>query len=466
MLTWQEARQHTWDAVLAAYITKRLAKIRGPLFVIPHGVGYNRRRFASTRDDSSVGLSRYEHTYQGRAFATRIGLSHEEQRSRLFEGARDRAVVIGDPVLDKLVASVVLAPQIRQSLKAGSRRLIVFSSTWGRCSALRSAQRDLIRHLLAQLPADEYVVAMLLHPNVWHGESEVEIRSQLADEIDSGLLLIDHNTWQAPLVAAHLVIGDHGSVTAYAVALGLPVLLAADGATELDPGSPVHDLHTALPHLCTRSELRSQIEQAIDNHDPTLWKPYTTEIFGLPGEGLKATLAVLFELMKLPMPARPPRPKPVRLPEVKKGQEITSYRVSVQLDQDCANGTVERYPELVSTADDVPGSVIVSCHREVDQTVKDNAEIFVRDDPIPVEEAEHWIRACLADCPGTALSAAALTGGGCVLMFREDTCFITARGDPFVVAAVVYQRRISGCPDTPVEVVVTMGGWPHTVVVT
>jgi hypothetical protein len=464
VLSWREAKRQRWDAILTAYAHRRLAQLRGPLFCIPHGVGYNRRRFASTKDNSSVGLSRYEHVSNGRVFAARIGLSNEEQRSRLFEEARDRAVVIGDFVLDKLRASRVLRTEIREALGVGSRRLVVVTSTWGSCSALR-AQAGLIKRLLARLPADEYAIALVLHPNVWHGESPLEIRTQFGDEIDSGLLLVEHHTWQAPLVAADLVIGDHGSVTGYAVGLDLPVLLAANGADEMDPGSPVHALHTALPRLCPRSDLRTQIEHAISDHEPGRWTSFTDRIFGLPGEGLRATLAVLFELMKLPAPAKDPRPKRVRIPEVLKGDAITSYRVVVRLEECGTRGVVERYPAIVTTADDVPGSVIVSCHDEVDQTVKDNAEIFLHKGQLTREEAERWLAACLSDCPGTALAAAALTGGGCLLLFRDGTSFTTTRGDPFVAAAVLYQRRVIGGPGTTSETTVNLGHESHTVAV-
>lgn len=464
VLSWREASRQQWDAVFAAYAHKRLAQLRGPLFVIPHGVGYNRRRFASTRDSSSsVGLSRYELTRRGRVFPSRIGLSHDEQRSRLCQEARDRAVVIGDFVLDKLIANMRRRQEIRQALGIGSRRLVVLTSTWG-CNSTMRAQTDLIRKLLARLPADEYAVALLLHPNIWHGESAVEIRAHLSDEIDSGLLLIAHQTWQAPLVAADVVIGDHGSVTGYAVGLGLPVLLAANGENELDPGSPVCALHKALPHLCTLTDLRSQIEQAISEHDPARWIPHTATIFGLPGEGLKATLAVLFELMNLPIPTKSPRPKQVRMPAVEKGDLITAYRVLVRVDQTDAHALIERYPAIITTPDDAPGSVLVACHDEIDQTVKDNAEIFVHSAPSTAGEAERWARGCLADCPGTAL-AAAVIGGGCLLLFRDGTSVTTTRGDPFAAAAVLYHLRVNGVPYTAAEIAVAMGE-THTVVET
>ncbi|MFC7740294.1 hypothetical protein ACFQXA_03960 [Nocardiopsis composta] len=53
--------------------------------------------------------------------------------------------------------------------------------------------------------------------------------------------------WQAALVAADAVIGDHGSVTYYAAALGRPVLLAAFDEGEVLPGSHIDLLGRAAP---------------------------------------------------------------------------------------------------------------------------------------------------------------------------------------------------------------------------
>ena len=51
-----------------------------------------------------------------------------------------------------------------------------------------------------------------------------------------------------------------------------------------------HALHAALPRLCPDTDLRTQIERAIDEHEPERWAPYTARIFGLPGEGVEPVM--------------------------------------------------------------------------------------------------------------------------------------------------------------------------------
>ncbi|WP_370468446.1 hypothetical protein [Streptacidiphilus sp. P02-A3a] len=87
---------------------------------------------------------------------------------------------------------------------------------------------------------DEYRVAAVLHPNIWHGHGTGQIRTWLDRACRNGLTLIDPlDGWRQALIAADAVIGDFGSVSYYAAALGLPVLLGAASGEVLDPDSPV-----------------------------------------------------------------------------------------------------------------------------------------------------------------------------------------------------------------------------------
>lgn len=85
--------------------------------------------------------------------------------------------------------------------------------------------------MLAALPYDEFRVAAIVHPNVWSEHGSWQIRDLLAPALDAGLMLVLHiHAWRSALVAADVVVGDHGSVTLYGAALGKPVLLGPTGA--------------------------------------------------------------------------------------------------------------------------------------------------------------------------------------------------------------------------------------------
>src|SRR3954469_1190082 len=65
-----------------------------------------------------------------------------------------------------------------------------------------------------------------------------------------GLILVaPEDGWRAVLAAADCLIGDHGSVTAYGAAIGVPVLFGALPGRQVRPGSPLPSLGELAPRL-------------------------------------------------------------------------------------------------------------------------------------------------------------------------------------------------------------------------
>lgn len=132
---------------------------------------------------------------------------------------------------------------VRISGQGGSRgrKVVAVSSTWGPGSLLRCP--DLLPRLAAELPTDSYQLVGIVHPEVWSWHGRRQVRAWLADSMRRGLILIPpEEGWRAVLAAADVVIGDQGSVTCYAAAIGRPVLLASFPQQELDPASAVAGL--------------------------------------------------------------------------------------------------------------------------------------------------------------------------------------------------------------------------------
>ncbi|MEV7490801.1 hypothetical protein AB0O08_08530 [Streptomyces anulatus] len=183
-------------------------------------------------------------------------------------------MLAGDPCFDRMLAARPYRDRFRRALGVGrGQRLVLLNSTWSPQSLLGDGEGEgaggtggddalpaLLPRLASELPADEYRVAAVLHPNIWHGHGPGQIRAWLDRARRAGLALIDPlEDWRQALLAADVVIGDHGSVTYYAAALGTPVLLGAAPLDSLDPDAPVADFIRTAAGPGTRSPYGSPV---------------------------------------------------------------------------------------------------------------------------------------------------------------------------------------------------------------
>jgi hypothetical protein len=210
--------------------------------------------------------------------ADTLVLSHPEQLDRLRAAcpeALPTALLAGDPCYDRLLAARPYRTRFRRALDVRrGQRLIVLNSTWNPESLFGDGGEadvlpSLLPRLTRELPADEYRVAAVLHPNIWHGHGPGQVRAWLDGAVRGGLVLVDPlDGWRQALLAADAVIGDFGSVSYYAAALGTPVLLAADAPERLDPASPVAAFTRDAPRLSPGAALPEQLDALITGHRP------------------------------------------------------------------------------------------------------------------------------------------------------------------------------------------------------
>ncbi|MGO1052750.1 hypothetical protein [Crossiella sp. CA198] len=451
LLDWEVAAKSRFDLVLAAHVNPSLAALDGPLLVVPHGAGYNRRLPSRTNEkEAPVGLSPHELTVDGEVFPAVIGLSHQRQRGDLAlhtPAAIDRARVIGDPTWDRIRAAEVRRPAYREALGVGpGQRLVLISSTWGERSLL--GQRDeLVERLLAQLPVDHYRVALVLHPNVWAYHGVGTVRAWFRDALDSGLLLIrPEDSWQAALIAADVSIGDHGSVAFYGAALGRPFLNSASGLDDLTPGSVTGRLVCTAPVLNVHGDLREQIERGTVSAELA---EITADTLGLPGGSAATLRRTCYELLQLDPPAHPPRMLPISAPTPVRGAAITAFHVldtvaESTVDIERFPAILQRFRRLCDTAD----YLLVIDDEEVDPGMRATAEIIVRTGPLPGAELAEWAARALAE--GTAALVAAVSEHRCVLTFRDPALGVVSlwpcAAGPlpvFLAAVAVYRWRVS-----------------------
>ena len=276
---------------------------------------------------------------------------------------------------------------------------------------------DLPARLLAELPLDEYRVAAVLHPNIWSGHGGWQVRAWLREATEAGLVLLPpFGGWRATLVAADCLIGDHGSVTFYAAAIGTPVLLGTYGMIEVAAGTPMEDFGRRAPLLDLRRP-RAQLDALRYARDPDRYGDLVARSFANPGLALRTLRDVIYRLLELSPPPRQPQTRPLGAPDPHR-EAVTAHLVLVAREPDVAVA-LERYPAVLEppAAETSELRHLAVDDEEADTRLRESAAVHVRRArpwSAPGEErddAATWIRATLAAYPGSRLAAAALAEG-------------------------------------------------------
>jgi hypothetical protein len=359
------------------------------------------------------------------------------------EAAR-HALITGDLAWEQIESSTELRHSYRRALGCGEQqRLVVLTSTWGPGSQF-GTWHSLAAELAAVLPADDFRIAQVLHPNVWASLRPYRVRALLRDALDSGVALIPpHPGWQAALVASDLVIGDHGSVTFYAAALGRPLLLAAFGSAEVVANTPMALLGLNVPRLLRDRPLSAQISQACVN-------PGTTEVSrlargtlptGVPaGERLRSTM---YDLLDLVIPSRPTRRRAAREP-VAERKDVGAYVYYAEAGHSARPHppiALSRFPVAADRAAERGAEklrYLVAANDEPDRQIAEAADVVVGQAGRSGTEAAAECADLLERFPGCAVAAVGLP---------DDGCLLRARSRPGVLAATVsrpaWNRRQS-----------------------
>jgi hypothetical protein len=386
---------------------------------------------------SVFGLSEPWVLHEGQPIAVAQVLSHAEQLDRFRKaapGAASTAVIAGDPCFDQLLESAGDRDLYRAALGLGNRRLVVVNTTWGGHS-LFGQQVGLVERLVAELPVDEYLVAAVIHPNVVHAHGTAEVERVLAHARRGGLLMVPTMDWRAALLAADAVVGDHGSVTFYGAALGIPTVLATYPSGAVDPESPIARFAEAAPRLVANASLRDQIEKLMATYEPARYAGITGCVTSVPGRSLKLLRALFYRLLELPEPAWPAVPEPV--PTLHHHPRRATPLWARVVDE-----RVERYPMAVAHATTPRDGV----HVVVDSTgptgrAAEMADVLVREAPgAPAD----WARRAFERLPGLTV-AAVVEADTCRMWLRDGTEHVRCAApgeDPSVLASVLYNEVV------------------------
>ncbi|MEF9883909.1 hypothetical protein [Streptomyces sp. P9-A4] len=314
VLPWDQAVRMTFDLALAAG-PRGVQYIDAPLITLPHGANYL-KRVTGGPHAGVAGLRRQDLLPGGRLPAA-VGVPHQADLRELAGNCPEAlplAHVIGDPVHDRITASLPLRPAYRRALGLSEgQKLVVAVSTWGAHSAFGRFDA-LLPRLIGELPAARFRTALLVHPNVWAGHGAYQVRSWLARCAQQGIGIVPPEAdWRSILIAADWIIGDHGSVTLYGTLTGAPMLLAASPEQEINPTSPAAALAAHAPALSPTHPLADQLDYAAREYRHEEYAPIRSRITSEPGRFNRNMRRLMYGLLGMGQPAH--EPVTVPLPE-------------------------------------------------------------------------------------------------------------------------------------------------------
>ncbi|WP_397892053.1 hypothetical protein [Streptomyces aurantiacus] len=393
----------------------------------------------------------------GRPIADALVLSHPEQVERLRAAcpeAAATAVLAGDPCFDRLLAARPRRDRFRRALgMRRGQRLVLLNSTWNPESLFGDGGEDVLPALLprltAELPADEYRVAAVLHPNIWHGHGPGQIRMWLDRARRGGLTLVDPlHGWRQALLAADITLGDFGSVTYYSAALGTPVLLGAAASDGLGEDSPVAAFVRAAPRLDPYRPLRPQLDAATAHHVPV---PGPAELTSsAPGDSARLLRRTFYGLMGIPEPTEPALLDPLPLPPYEPPDRTAPLRVITRL-RGAGEIDVARYAQPRGEPD-ADGEVHTAVHEDtLDPRDLTLADVILRQgapDDLRFGPPAAWASEVLDRHPHCGLAAYITGPGDCTALTRDRRLLRLTTdphaADPGACASALYAWLAAG----------------------
>ncbi|MCX4749350.1 hypothetical protein OG455_28230 [Kitasatospora sp. NBC_01287] len=482
VLPWEQAVRVPVDLAISASFGGQLGSIEGKLAVLSHGVGYNKRlrtpdtghrtpdtghRTPDTGHRTPVfGLAPEWLLADGAPIADAMVLSHPEQLDRLREACPEAvptAVLGGDPCFDRILAARRYRERYRRALGVRpGQRLVLLNSTWNPTSLFGDGGPAdvlplLLPRLTEELPVDEYRLAAVLHPNIWHGHGAGQIRLWLDRARRAGLTLIDPlDGWRQALIAADLVLGDFGSVSYYAAALGTPVLLGAAPLEALGTDSPVADFVRRAPRLDPFAALLPQLANAVREHLPV---PGPAELTSsAPGQSAGLLRELFYRLIGIPEPAGAAVLDPLPLPPHEPAARTAPLRVLTRVIGGADGPLIglHRYADPRHEPQGHGEGHLAVPEDTLDPGVLALADVILRHGPAHDPRLGHpaeWATEVLEQYPSCTLAAYLTEPGSCTALHRDGTLYrLTADpagADPAAHASALLAWLGSGRAATP-----------------
>jgi hypothetical protein len=412
IVPWEQALATEFDLIIGASFTGGFRRLRGPQMIISHGTGIAKTTAippGGEVETSDVWAPDQQAGDQDEMTRTVNVIAHSFELE-IFAADQPEGVsflVAGDPCFDRLEASLSGFERYRRAMEVPDGvKLVVITSTWGPHSLLFQ-DPGLPARLVAELPTDEFRVAMILHPNIWFGHGGWQVRTWLRRALAGGLALVPpQDAWRGALVAADLVIGDHGAVTFYGAGLGKTVLLASDGDEEVVRDTPSERLMRAAPKLVASEPLLPQVEVALEEHREDRYDAIINSMFEYRGEALERMRDEIYRILDLKPPATMPQVLAVDLPSVERTM-VTAHWVFAQRDRGITS--ISRHPTALAHVPPPPPPPnfhhLVAEEIEPNVRLRESASIIARDRNAEAPGAREWAKKTLHAYPGVRLAA-------------------------------------------------------------
>ncbi|MFE5502339.1 hypothetical protein ACFQ73_07250 [Amycolatopsis japonica] len=436
VIPWEQAKLAQFDLAIAASENDRLHEINAPILLIPHGIGYQKYY---PRSRVVAGMDPERLLRNGRVVPAAIALSHSEQLALLQAASPQlysRAVVIGDPCHDRLMAGIHRTSAYREALNSGDKPLIVLASTWGPGSLLGNA-RELPFRIVTELPYDSYRCCIILHPGITAAHSSWQIDRWLAEAKSAGLQVIPGEAgWQAALTAASCVVSDRGSLAVYAAALGKPVLMVGDDAESTIPGSPIAELAAIASRLSLSDPLEPQISLAIHRHISTDYEAIVKQAISIPGVSAEILRSTLYQLMNISEPDRRASFPPYEIP-ARFNLPTSTFIVGLE----GSSNKLIRFPTN-SSSQNLEQSHIVAHETSSTATDLGVASIVYSREFRDETTFSSWAEQVIREWPNATIAAAVTRDSTCLVHFRDGPQFKLSLDssaiDPLLSASMGY----------------------------
>ncbi|MGW3472588.1 hypothetical protein ACWDKQ_29900 [Saccharopolyspora sp. NPDC000995] len=458
-----------------------LLDLKPPILSLPHGIRYTKivpedRKTGRPEDrktgrPEAFGLSPELLLDGGRPIPSAIVLSHDEQLARLRASApqaAEVAVVTGDPCYDRLRASIPWRLRYRLALGADGDQTVIAVSSTHRENSLFGEVSELYERLLAELPVDDFRVVAILHPHIWYEHGPHQVHRWLAPHQRSGLMVVPpEHGWRAALVAADLLIGDHGSVTAYGAALGLPTSLAAFPESAVAPDSAVALLGSHAPRLDLTQPILPQLRKTVAEHTPERSAALHQMITSRPGEAAEHLRTLCYSMLGLAQPRTEPgvQPDTARgLPDEDWPWRPTAMHVTGKVHGGC-EVSLDRHPaEMIPAGRIQQRSHLVVAADHPGRRLRAVADVLVLTDAERWgRHAETWLRETISSHRGLQL-AAAVCGESCIVRTRSgDQARLRGTDDPTRYASAVFEWLATGRELADLSSGLTVNGRPVAV---
>lgn len=316
VMPWRQAVETRFDMVLAA-CSWGIAEVRRPLVLMSHGSTSIRSRIA--HETAEHGLTPAKLMRNGEVLPARLVLATDDE-VRTLAGACPEALpaatVAGDPCFDRISASAPFRDRYREALGADPGQRVVFaSSTWSR-HGLFGSDPTFFSRLADDLADGHHVVVAALHPFVWDAYGRRQVLSWLGPARERGLVVLPpEEGWRAAIVAADVMLTDHGSVGQYAAASGVRTMMSVRALPDVRPGTAADLLSRVAAPLYPDFPLRSQLERVLAAPVDPRSVELAARITGRPGQALSILRQEFYGVLGLLEPGHAVPVSPVPLPK-------------------------------------------------------------------------------------------------------------------------------------------------------